>query len=309
MHWIGIDWGTSNLRAWKFDENDSLVSAYQSNDGMGSLSKGDYPVVLEKILRSLDVVSSPADVESIIVCGMAGAKQGWQEAPYLSLPLDLESIPLHSTRVQSQFENIHILPGVAQHLVGQNDVMRGEETQLLGLLDKYQVFSGTVAMPGTHSKWATLESGRLTSFQTVLTGELFDILSNHSVLRHSMPDETSAAMDDEGLADGLQAGMAAPEMLQSLLFKTRASGLISAKSNDWAKSYLSGLLIGTEVKTNAPPTPQKVPIVGSPKLAPIYRRALQKLGHDVLELDATEITIAGLKLAHRLINQNEPSRA
>ena len=140
-----------------------------------------------------------------------------------------------------------ILPGICQRQAGAEDVMRGEETQLLGLGTLWPGFDGVVCMPGTHSKWVRLAGRRVERFATAMTGELFEVLRTHSVLRHSLAGPLDGPHRDVGFEAGLDAGVASPQALSATLFKVRAASLLSARSPDWCAGFLSGLLIGSEI--------------------------------------------------------------
>jgi 2-dehydro-3-deoxygalactonokinase len=303
IEWIGVDWGTTNLRAWGMDADGSVVATAESDNGMGRLKPGEFPAALAQVCGDMAQDDSAVDV---VICGMAGARQGWLEAPYLDTPADLGRLALGAVRPPDASGplRVRILPGVCQR-GGSEDVMRGEETQLLGLQTLQPNFSGTVIMPGTHSKWATLENGRLVRFSTSMTGELFAVLGTQSVLRHSLGD---GGTDDEletGMQAGLMAGLGAPERLGALLFRTRAAALLSGKSAKWCRGYLSGTLVGAEVSgmggwVAGQPS---VPLIGSPRLGEIYAQALRHLGIAAETIDATQATLAGLGAAR----QQEPA--
>jgi 2-dehydro-3-deoxygalactonokinase len=296
--WIAVDWGTSNVRAWGIGPDGSTLFERASPEGMGKLGPTDYPAVFEKLIGAEVQGKGPFDV---LICGMAGARQGWREAPYLETPADLHAIarkavkpPMRGTKFRPR-----ILPGVCQR-GGAEDVMRGEETQLLGLSALRAGFSGTVVMPGTHSKWARLASGRVEKFATAMTGELFDLLGTHSVLRHSLGGEQTGPATEDGVDAGLSAGLATPGQLTSLLFRTRAASLLSQKGADWCAGYLSGLLVGAEIGgkrdwiEDAP-----IPLIGSARLCRLYAAALARIGAHSETIDATTATLAGLSAARR----------
>ncbi|MCB9993839.1 MAG: 2-dehydro-3-deoxygalactonokinase [Hyphomicrobiaceae bacterium] len=297
--WVGIDWGTSNVRAWSFGADGAILASAALPKGMAMLASPDYPGVLSELLTLLRFNAAAQDFE-VLVCGMAGARAGWHEAGYLDVPADLAPLGRSAVRIPSSpdLPRVDILPGVAVRTPGAEDVMRGEETQLLGLLRLHPGFEGTACLPGTHSKWANISGGRLTGFATAMTGELFEALSTHTVLRHSMPVELIGEDTEAGIADGLAAGLERPEALLHQLFVTRAATLVAGKSQHWASGYLSGLLVGTEVATLAPANHEApIAVIGAPRLQRLYCSALAKRGLQSITIDATEATIAGLKAA------------
>jgi 2-dehydro-3-deoxygalactonokinase len=289
--WVAVDWGTSNVRAWGIAADGTQSFAAQSDRGMGKISRADYPAVLAELLG--DNVPPGTDV---VICGMAGARQGWLEAPYLDTPADLNRLASGAVRPESTPLSARILPGICQRTSANEDVMRGEETQLLGLLALRPGFDGTVILPGTHSKWVEIEGGRIVRFSTAMTGELYEVLSQHSVLRHSF---ATGAIDgpeiEEGIAEGMRAGLESPALATSLLFRTRAAALLSGKGADWCSGYLSGLLVGVEIGGHrdwlaAAP----VPLIGSARFGRLYGAALALLGATGEAVDASDATIAGL---------------
>lgn len=299
--WIAVDWGTSNLRLWGVADDGAIVFARDSHDGMGKLTPDQYPGVLSGLLAGTGSTAT-----DILVCGMAGARQGWHEAPYLDTPANLDRLAdgaVTPTRVPDGL-TVRILPGVCQREAGAEDVMRGEETQLLGLRALLPGFSGLVVMPGTHSKWALLDGDRLTRFASAMTGEVFEVLKTHSVLRHSFVGDLDPVDRDLGFDAGLAVGLEHPERLTGMLFKTRAAALLSGRSPGWCAGYLSGLLIGAEIgglRDWAGSSRTEIPLVGGSALCALYARAFARIGHATRIVDATDATLAGLKAARKAL--------
>lgn len=296
VEWVAVDWGTSNLRAWGIGSAGEVTFARSSPDGMGRLTREQYPSVLTGLL------SEVRESVDVLICGMAGARQGWLEAPYLDAPADLGTLARGAVRPDmpgAQFA-ASILPGVCQREVGAEDVMRGEETQLLGLSALIPGFSGLVIMPGTHSKWALLDGTTLSRFSSAMTGELFELLRVHSVLRHSLGGELEGEERDIGFDAGLALGLDKPERLTATLFKVRAGALLSGRSPAWCAGFLSGLLIGAEIggQRNWIGSAE-IPLIGSVGLCSLYQGALARLGAKSRIVDATDATLAGLKAARR----------
>ena len=242
--WVAVDWGTSNVRAWGIGEGGEVAWGRSSDRGMSRLSAAEYPEVLAELLAPV-AAARTAPVE-VLICGMAGARQGWQEAPYLEAPAMLGGLLAASVRPDIGREglDVRILPGICQKRPGDEDVMRGEETQLLGLLALRPGFSGSVCMPGTHSKWVRIEDGLVEEFETAMTGELYEVIGTHSVVRHALAGERDGPATEDGIDAGLTAGLEEPELLTTLLFRTRAASLLSGRGSDWCSGYLSGLLVG-----------------------------------------------------------------
>mgnify|MGYP003144533065 FL=1 len=298
--WVGVDWGTSNLRAWGIGGSGAVVASADSDQGMGKLAREQFPQALGAALGQMPLPAGPLDV---VICGMAGARQGWLEAPYLEAPTDLGSLGLGavSPAMPDERFRVSILPGVCQRQGGEN-VMRGEETQLLGLASLYPDYAGLVCMPGTHSKWARLEGTRIAHFSTAMTGELFALLKSQSVLRHSLNGPLDGPGQDEGFVAGARDGLDNPAGLLGQLFTVRAASLLSGKAPDWCAGYLSGLLIGTEIAANRNEiSTDPVPLIGSDKLCALYMRVLHMAGATGRLVDSTEVVLAGLKAARASI--------
>ncbi len=297
--WIAVDWGTSNVRAWGVDAAGAVAWERQSDRGMGKLERAQYPEALEALLDGVDGShGAPLDV---LICGMAGARQGWLEAPYLEAPTDLRGLlagAVYPAMTGERFTPA-ILPGVCQKAGGDN-VMRGEETQLLGLAALKPSYSGLVCLPGTHSKWARLAGSRIESFSTAMTGEVFEVLRSHSVLRHSLVGDLDGPGRADGFAAGAEQGLAQPDKLLGLLFQVRAGSLLSSRQPDWCAGYLSGLLIGTEIAGYRDEIAGlTVPLIGSPALCALYAQALSMIGAQGEPQDTTSIILAGLAAARR----------
>ncbi|MCU0901143.1 MAG: 2-dehydro-3-deoxygalactonokinase [Cypionkella sp.] len=284
--WIAVDWGTSNLRAWAMGPTGVLAHA-ASDDGMGRLARDQFePALLALIAPWLGQGVTP-----VIACGMVGSRQGWFEAPYRAVPcapLDhggLVRVPVQDPRIA-----VHIAPGLKQ--ARPADVMRGEETQIAGALALRPAFDGVLCLPGTHSKWAQISAGEVVSFQTYLTGELFALLSQQSVLRHGM---AGGGWDDAAFDTGLSDALSRPDRIGALLFTLRAEGLIADLSPAAARARLSGLLIGIELAAAKPYwLGQPVTLIGADALCQSYARALAAQGLSAQLLPATECTLAGL---------------
>lgn len=295
--WVAVDWGTSNLRAWGIGPDGAVAFEKTSPKGMGKLAREEFPAALAELLE--DVAPAYGSTLDVLICGMAGARQGWLEAPYLEAPTDLRGLLDSAVRPEMPDRSIApaILPGVCQK-AGADNVMRGEETQLLGLAALNPGFTGVVCMPGTHSKWAQLSGTRIERFSTAMTGEMFEVLRTHSVLRHSLAGDLDGPGRGEGFAAGAAAGLEHPEQLLGTLFQVRAGSLLSGRQPDWCAGYLSGLLIGTEIGSNRHLIgDQPVPLIGSPALCALYAQVLDMAGAKGQPQDATEIVLAGLKAA------------
>ncbi|WP_104202244.1 2-dehydro-3-deoxygalactonokinase [Billgrantia saliphila] len=307
--WIAVDWGSSNLRAWAMDESGEALARADSERGMLSLTPAEYePTLLEAIGAWLPRTGKLP----VLVCGMAGARQGWREAAYLPVPTRLDGLargavrpPLNDPRLE-----VRLLPGLCQRRDADGrtfDVMRGEETQLAGLVARESGFSGLACLPGTHAKWARLEAGAVTRFETFLSGELYRLLASQSVLRHSLgEDDLDAPGCREAFVAAVREAEAAPEAFSARLFGLRAQDLLddTLPTGDARGTHLmarlSGLVIGLELAgvREALATLQPVTLIGSEALCARYALALQALGHAAQRLDGSAAVLAGLELAH-----------
>lgn len=298
--WVALDWGTSNVRAWGIDADGEVIFSRASDQGMGKLTRDAYPGVLADLIGSEFAASGPQ--VDVLICGMAGARQGWIEAPYLDAPAELGGLAFGAVTPNIPGSRLapRILPGVCQKLTGAEDVMRGEETQLLGLATTMPGFAGLVVMPGTHSKWVALSGKRIERFSTSMTGELFEVLRTHSVLRHSLNGQIDESERDVGFESGLESGLEAPQRLTANLFKIRAGSLLSGRSAGWCAGYLSGILIGAEIGGQRDwASGEEIPLVGGAALCGLYARGFAKLAMQTRVVDATDATLAGLKAARQ----------
>lgn len=288
--WIAVDWGTSRLRAWVFAADGREIAHVASDDGMGGLApEGFGPALLSLIGPWLD----DGRTVPVMACGMVGARQGWIEAPYRTVPCpppgpaEAVAAPVTDPRLA-----VTILPGLAQTTPA--DVMRGEETQIAGFLAADPGFDGTLCLPGTHTKWVQLSAGEIVSFRTVMTGELYGLLASQSVLRHSVGPGTDLAAFHDGLADA----MARPEALTQRLFGLRAEGLLAGLAPAAAAARLSGLLIGVELLgARGYWLGTRVALIGSGSLAGLYAEALNAQGVAVERAEADAMVLDGLTAA------------
>lgn len=286
-----VDWGTSNFRLWLVDAEGAILGERQSADGMSACAADNrFASVLEDHLQALN---APADLP-VVIAGMAGARAGWLEAPYVETPTALSGLHLHTVSPKAS-RPVSILPGLCQKDTGPFDVMRGEETQLAGVVAG-GISSGIICMPGTHCKWVDLEDGVVKRFRTAMTGEMFDLLSKQSILRLSIPQDgdhsTNEAAFDNAVAEALSDGFS----LTTSLFSIRAGGLLSTPEPNEAASRLSGLLIGAEIAGMRAffEGGKTVHIVASKSLSALYIRALTLAGAKAQSLDGSALVRHGL---------------
>lgn len=302
---VAVDWGTSSLRAWAMAADGTVVAETRSADGMGTLTPDGFEPVLSARLAELGLaVAHLAHPLPVLLCGMVGARQGWREAPYVDVPTALSAVADAATRLDAAGLDARILPGLCRRDPARPDVMRGEETQLLGLVLADPAASGTVCMPGTHSKWVRLESGRVADFATVMTGELFAVVAGHSILRHTIAGSTgSGEATAAGFEAGVRTGLAAPDLLPARLFSIRAESLLFTADPAAAADRLSGLLIGAEIGAGLAAFGGEGPLtlVASGRHARLYAAAFALAGRPVSLVDADTAVRAGLLHAARRI--------
>ncbi|MXW87806.1 MAG: 2-dehydro-3-deoxygalactonokinase [Boseongicola sp. SB0673_bin_14] len=291
--WIAVDWGTSNLRAWAIREGAAVAEA-ASGKGMGVLAPGAFePALLEIIGPWLG-----GEPVRVVASGMVGARQGWQEAPYVVVPCAPTGTRAVRPDVADPRLDVTILPGLAQDKPA--DVMRGEETQIAGYLAGDPGFDGIICLPGTHTKWVLVSAGEVVSFRTFMTGELFALLSTASVLRHSVGE----GWDDDAFAEAVNDAMGKPEAIAARLFALRAETLLADLGEGTATARLSGLLIGAELAAaRAYWLGQRIVLVGEGRQVSHYARALASCGAMAETADATTVTLAGLAAAHARLQE------
>ncbi|MCL8489344.1 MULTISPECIES: 2-dehydro-3-deoxygalactonokinase [Bradyrhizobium] len=293
---VAVDWGTSSFRAWLMAADGTELAESRGPEGMLQCATSGFAPVLRDHLRKL---GGPADLP-VLICGMAGARQGWVEAPYLHTPTRLDALHAGAICVETEGD-VRILPGLAQARADQPDVMRGEETQLFGVTEPG--FSGIVCIPGTHSKWIRVEAGAVVAFATYMTGELFAVISQHSILMHAVEPDAAPAEDGASFRAGLASALSSPASLTSALFRLRAAQLLGFEPRSEGAARLSGLLIGSEIADARMRFGSDLPLrlIGAGRLGRLYREALTASGFTVNECDAELASRQGLIKAARQI--------
>lgn len=289
---VAVDWGTSSFRGWLMSAEGNVLAESRGNEGMLHCAGTGFAPVLYAHLEKL---GSPKNIP-VVICGMAGARQGWVEAPYLHTPTRLDAMHEGAVSVNAD-RDVRILPGIAQARADRPDVMRGEETQLLGMLDPG--FSGIVCIPGTHSKWVKIEAGAIVEFATYMTGELFSVISQHSILAHAVDAAGQPGANSLPFHEGLATALATPSGLTSSLFRLRAAQLLGFQQRGDGADRLSGLLIGSEISDATVRFGQSrsLKLLRAGRLGELYEMALRERGFDVSAVDAEEASRHGLSKA------------
>ena len=292
--YVAVDWGTSSFRLWLIDRTGVVLAERRSDEGMLAAAKTGFAAVLQSHLAA---VEAPAQLP-VLVCGMAGAKTGWVEAGYVDTPAPLSAVLKQAARVPGEARDIRILPGIAQRDPRAPDVMRGEETQLLGALGLDAAGEALVCMPGTHSKWVRLKDGTVARFSTFMTGELFSVVSRKTILSLAV----AGADDAEDVASfqaAVKSAYEAPAFAANLLFTARSRQLLFGGTPAAARETLSGTLIGIELAAGLSGAVPKagIALIASGRLATLYRLAFGALSVTVNPVDADEAVRRGLSMA------------
>jgi 2-dehydro-3-deoxygalactonokinase len=294
---IAVDWGTSNARFALCDEDGQALEIVRGPGAMES--RGRFAEVFDSHVSGWR--GSHGELPAFM-CGMVGSAIGWVETPYLPVPADLHELADAPVGVR---EGVFVLPGMkCTNPLGAPDVMRGEETQLFGALCRGELGAGhrIVCMPGTHTKWAAMADASLQEFLTAPTGEIFAALCEHTVLVRdaSTPISHSSAEFEQGLAEASKH----PGLLLHQIFQARSLRLDRQLSTEGAASWISGLLIGTDVNgalslfQDHDPS-EEVLVIGAPSLTESYARALTRAGRRCARIDGAVAALAGLGYAFR----------
>jgi 2-dehydro-3-deoxygalactonokinase len=286
---IAIDWGTTSARAYRLEAGGRVAGKRSAPLGVQQVRDGAFAAALAGLIG--DWADDPAPR---IACGMIGSRQGWIEAPYSACPVALGTLATALVRVPGGA--LAIVPGVTCiDAAGVPDVMRGEETQILGVVATAaggEEGGQLIVLPGTHSKWAIVANGRIETFATFLTGELFAVLKDHSILGRMMPPgggagEAASGAFDRGLKRGLAASSADAGLLHDL-FGTRTLALFGDLAPAATADYLSGLLIGSELRAGRAWAARqgvdgdRATLVGAPALSVRYASAFAQAGATVV---------------------------
>lgn len=293
MRWadgfIAVDWGTSNRRGYRIDASGKCVDEFEDDRGVLALSEGGFPAAVADVRKRLGDLP-------LLLAGMVGSNRGWKDAGYVATPAGLDDLVKALVWVG---EREAIVPGISYLANDRADVMRGEEVQIFGgiaagLVDP----DGLVCHPGTHNKWITVRRGRIIEFRTVMTGELFSLLKDHSILS----DLLQGPVEPNDVFKQAAAYAISHEALPAALFSVRARVLLGQSKKEDAASYASGLLIGADVRVGLSyPTGAEITVIGRPELTQLYAAAVAQASRTVVELDGEQSFLAGIhEIAKRI---------
>ncbi len=265
---IAVDWGTSSLRAARLDAAGGVLEEMSAPLGILNVPNGDFAGVFASLFA--DWMKPSGSV--CLISGMAGSRQGWVEAPYVACPAGPEQLARHLHWIEPG--RIALVPGLSVERGEVPDVMRGDEVQIFGAMRLAGLTEGLFVLPGTHSKWATVAGGRVTGFRTFMTGEFYGLLSRHSILSRTL--DADAPLDEATFLRGVARASEGNGLLHDA-FGVRALALFGRLSPVQSASYLSGLLIGDELR-HAATAACDVIAIGAPALTARYALALTTRG-------------------------------
>ena len=284
MTLLALDWGTSSLRGALLAADGTVMAERSFARGILTVEKGGFPALFDSLFGDW---MQPGTL--CLIAGMAGSQQGWLEAPYCPCPAGFAEIAARLAWVDHN--RIAIVPGLSIEKQGTPDVMRGEETQVFGALQRLGLCDARLVLPGTHSKWVIVTDRRVTDFSTWMTGEFYALLREHSILARTLPAFSPSnnaaqtpALEPAAFEQGVAHALRGDGLLHTA-FSTRTLSLFKRLPEEALPSYLSGLVIGEEVKCQTLLPGQTVVIVGSETLAVRYALALRQIGVPVQRVD------------------------
>ena len=292
---LAVDWGTTSLRGALLDDAGQVMEERAFTRGIMSVPAGAFADTFETSFG--DWMAATPGLRCLMA-GMVGSRQGWLEAPYCACPAGFADIAGALAWVRPG--QIAIVPGLrceqaqrqGEHLADRvPDVMRGEETQVFGAMQALGLSDACLVLPGTHSKWVQVRSGRIEHFSTFMTGEMFALLRQHSILARTLPAQDTA-LDEAAFLRGVRRALAAGSLMQTA-FSTRTLALFDQASPEQLLSYLSGLVIGEELRVQARLGAKHVVLIASVDLTRRYQLALAECGVSCV-IPGTHITWAGL---------------
>lgn len=285
---LAVDWGTTNRRVYALDAEGGVLATERDDRGILAIERGGFAAEAAAIRDRFGDLP-------MLCAGMVGSIGGWTEAAYRPCPAGLDDLAAALTWVEPG--RTAIVPGVSFAGDGRADVMRGEEVQLLGAVAAGMAPpDALLCQPGTHCKWATMAAGRIVSFRTTMTGELFAQLKARSLLADFMAGEVA---DGPAFRDGLAAS--ANRTLLGDLFGARASVLTGRRDRADVAAYVSGLLIGSDVREQAIGRGTIVHLLADATLGSLYEAAITAAGGEAIRVDSHDAFVAGITRLWRLI--------
>jgi 2-dehydro-3-deoxygalactonokinase len=300
---LAVDWGSSRLRAALLDDDGKVLDQRSAKSGMLDVQQSGFDAVFESQLGDwMDVAGTRC-----LMAGMVGSRQGWVEAEYVPCPCAIEDFAGRVRRVgpaSRKHRDIGIVPGASCVVEGVPDVLRGEEVKAFGVLELLGTRTAVVVSPGTHSKWMTIENGRLAHFSTAMTGEVYGLLRRHSILARSMPPENEDALDGAAFDHAVEHALRACSLLHTA-FSVRTRALFDELPAASLASTLSGLVIGEELRCRPVREGRAIALVGAPALTERYARALRLAGVTEVRVFGEEAVWRGLWAIDRLRARRE----
>ena len=295
---IAVDWGTSSLRGALLDADRQVLDEISVPAGILTVADGDFAAVFEQHFGAW--MAQPGALA--LICGMAGSRQGWREAPYCACPAGFGDLASRLLWVTA--DRIALVPGLSCEENSVPDVMRGEETQVFGALDLLGLADAQLVLPGTHSKWVQVRAGKITGFRTFMTGELYGLLRTHSILARTLPP-TDGELDVDAFERGLVHARDSASLLHAA-FSARTLSLFERLPATSMPSYLSGLVIGEELRAQTlAASGLPLVLIGAPALTARYRLALASRGL-AAQCVGTEASWRGLDAIARQLSERSP---
>ena len=292
-----MDWGTSRLRVWNIDSTGTVVGENNTADGATSLTPDMFETSL---IKAAEEFLTEGRKMPALICGMAGARNRWVETPYMSAPCSPLAGAHSLTEAPARQLSARIVPGISQH--SPCDVMRGEETQIAGLLSARPDFCGVVCLPGTHTKWVRVNNGKIQSFTTLMSGEMYYLFAKVSVLRRSVESDS---WDESEFLNAVETTLVAPQKTASVLFSIRAESLLQNLPKSAARARLSGYWMGLELAaTREYWIDGSAVLIGENILCRQYQLALAARNVQTESFTAADMSLAGLLQIHNIEEEN-----
>jgi 2-dehydro-3-deoxygalactonokinase len=292
---VGVNWGSSNFRAYLIDADGALHGEFSRPSGVAGLKRDDMAALMDALAEHWP------QAQAIYASGMIGSNIGWAEVPYVQAPATIGDVARHALSAHIGVADVKIVPGIScrRDFDGGPDIMRGEEIELFGFATLAPGWNGLVALPGTHTKWARFADGRITEFFTSMSGEIYDRLTAAGLLASIVQGE---AADGPLFREGVAAGLARKLGMATLLFGARARVMHGTMEKRDAPSYLRGLLIGADLADALAIYPglggEPVPLIGNGPLCALYAAAMASIGIASRYVDSRTACVGGFHALH-----------